>query len=73
MLIQMTLSLSPTSACLQNSVELRQAHWCFGSPISLRPTAAHPAHHYHSISMFFTQYITPAPGQDPAHAACWPS
>ncbi len=50
---------------LQNSVELRQAHWFWLTDLS-SPDPMHILPIIIIISMFFTQYITPAPGQDPA-------
>jgi YidC/Oxa1 family membrane protein insertase len=50
---------------LQNTVELRQAHWFWLTDLSA-PDPSHVLPVIIIISMFFTQYITPAPGQDPA-------
>jgi YidC/Oxa1 family membrane protein insertase len=50
---------------LQNTVELRQAHWFWLTDLSA-PDPSHVLPIIIIISMFFTQYITPAPGQDPA-------
>ena len=50
---------------LQNAVELRQAHWFWLTDLS-SPDPMHILPIIIIISMFLTQYITPAPGQDPA-------
>ncbi|MGA2570362.1 MAG: membrane protein insertase YidC [Terracidiphilus sp.] len=50
---------------LQNAVELRQSHWYWlpdlsqPDPIYILPICV-------IVTMFFTQYITPSPGMDPA-------
>jgi YidC/Oxa1 family membrane protein insertase len=64
MLIQMPLFFAYFRV-LQNSVELRQAHWFWLTDLS-SPDPMHILPIIIIISMFFTQYITPAPGQDPA-------
>ncbi len=64
MLIQMPLFFAYFRV-LQNSVELRQAHWFWLTDLS-SPDPLHILPIIIIISMFFTQYITPAPGQDPA-------
>ena len=50
---------------LQNAVELRQAHW-FWLPDLSQPDPTHVLPILIIISMFFTQFITPSPGMDPA-------
>ena len=50
---------------LQNTVELRQAHW-FWLPDLSTPDPIHILPILIIISMFLTQYITPSPGMDPA-------
>jgi len=64
MLIQMPLFFAYFRV-LQNAVELRQAHWYWLTDLS-SPDPLHILPILIIISMFFTQYITPAPGQDPA-------
>ncbi len=64
MLIQMPLFFAYFRV-LQNTVELRQAHWYWLTDLS-SPDPMHILPIIIIISMFFTQYITPAPGQDPA-------
>jgi YidC/Oxa1 family membrane protein insertase len=64
MLIQMPLFFAYFRV-LQNAVELRQAHWFWLTDLS-SPDPLHILPIIIIISMFFTQYITPAPGQDPA-------
>jgi YidC/Oxa1 family membrane protein insertase len=64
MLIQMPLFFAYFRV-LQNAVELRQAHWYWLTDLS-SPDPWHILPIIIIISMFFTQYITPAPGQDPA-------
>ncbi len=64
MLIQMPLFFAYFRV-LQNTVELRQAHWFWLKDLST-PDPLHILPILIIISMFFTQYITPAPGQDPA-------
>jgi len=64
MLIQMPLFFAYFRV-LQNTVELRQAHWFWLTDLST-PDPMHILPIIIIISMFFTQYITPAPGQDPA-------
>jgi YidC/Oxa1 family membrane protein insertase len=64
MLIQMPLFFAYFRV-LQNAVELRQAHWFWLTDLS-SPDPMHILPIIIIISMFFTQYITPAPGQDPA-------
>jgi len=50
---------------LQNAVELRQSHWYWLPDLSQPdPTFILPI--CVIITMFFTQYITPSPGMDPA-------
>jgi YidC/Oxa1 family membrane protein insertase len=50
---------------LQNAVELRQAHWYWLPDLS-QPDPSHILPIFVIITMFFTQYITPSPGMDPA-------
>jgi len=50
---------------LQNAVELRQAHWYWLPDLS-QPDPTHVLPIFVIITMFFTQYITPSPGMDPA-------
>jgi YidC/Oxa1 family membrane protein insertase len=50
---------------LQNAVELRQAHWYWLSDLS-NPDPLHILPILIILTMFFTQYITPSPGMDPA-------
>ena len=50
---------------LQNAVELRQAHWFWLTDLS-NPDPLHILPVLIIITMFFTQYITPSPGMDPA-------
>jgi YidC/Oxa1 family membrane protein insertase len=49
---------------LQNTVELRQAHWFWLTDLST-PDPIHILPILIILSMFFTQYITPSPGMDP--------
>ncbi len=53
---------------LQNAVELRQAHWYWLPDLS-QPDPTHVLPIFVIVTMFFTQYITPSPGMDPASAA----
>jgi YidC/Oxa1 family membrane protein insertase len=64
MLLQMPLFFAYFRV-LQNAVELRQAHW-FWLPDLSRPDPTHILPILIIISMFFTQFITPSPGMDPA-------
>jgi YidC/Oxa1 family membrane protein insertase len=50
---------------LQNAVELRQAHWYWLTDLS-SPDPLHILPILIILTMFFTQYITPSPGMDPA-------
>jgi YidC/Oxa1 family membrane protein insertase len=50
---------------LQNTVELRQAHWFWLHDLSA-PDPLHILPVLIIITMFLTQYITPSPGMDPA-------
>jgi YidC/Oxa1 family membrane protein insertase len=50
---------------LQNTVELRQAHWFWLHDLSA-PDPLHILPILIIITMFLTQYITPSPGMDPA-------
>ena len=64
MLIQMPLFFA-YFRLLQNTVELRQAHWYWLSDLS-SPDPLHILPILIIITMFLTQYITPSPGMDPA-------
>jgi YidC/Oxa1 family membrane protein insertase len=64
MLIQMPLFFA-YFRLLQNTVELRQAHWFWLTDLSA-PDPSHFLPILIIISMFLTQYITPSPGMDPA-------
>ena len=50
---------------LQNTVELRQAHWFWLTDLSA-PDPLHVLPILIILSMFLTQFITPSPGMDPA-------
>jgi YidC/Oxa1 family membrane protein insertase len=50
---------------LQSTVELRQAHWLWLKDLSA-PDPMYVLPILIILSMFFTQYITPSPGMDPA-------
>ena len=50
---------------LQNTVELRQAHWFWLTDLS-NPDPLHILPIIIIASMFLTQFITPSPGMDPA-------
>jgi len=50
---------------LQNTVELRQAHWFWLSDLS-NPDPLHILPIVIIVTMFLTQFITPSPGMDPA-------
>ncbi|MGO9778069.1 MAG: membrane protein insertase YidC [Terracidiphilus sp.] len=62
MLIQMPLFFA-YFRLLQNTVELRQAHWYWLSDLS-SPDPLHILPILIIITMFLTQYITPTPGMD---------
>jgi len=62
MLIQMPLFFAYFEM-LQNTVELRQAHWLWLPDLS-RPDPLHILPIGILISMFLAQYITPSPGMD---------
>jgi YidC/Oxa1 family membrane protein insertase len=64
MLVPMLL-LWPYFRVLEYTVELRQAHWLWLPDLS-QPDPTHILPIFIIISMFFTQYITPSPGMDPA-------
>ena len=64
MLIQMPLFFAYFRV-LQNTVELRQAHWFWLTDLSA-PDPIHILPIIIIITMFLTQYITPSPGMDPA-------
>jgi YidC/Oxa1 family membrane protein insertase len=50
---------------LSKAVDLRQAHWLWLHDLS-RPDPLHILPVFFIASMFLVQYITPAPGMDPA-------
>ena len=50
---------------LQNTVELRQAHWYWLTDLST-PDPLHILPIIIIVTMFLTQFITPSPGMDPA-------
>jgi YidC/Oxa1 family membrane protein insertase len=62
MLIQMPLFFA-YFRLLQNTVELRQAHWYWLSDLS-SPDPLHILPILIIITMFLTQFITPSPGMD---------
>jgi YidC/Oxa1 family membrane protein insertase len=64
MLVQMPLFFAYFRV-LQNTVELRQAHWFWLTDLSA-PDPIHILPILIILSMFLTQYITPSPGMDPA-------
>ncbi|SPE21371.1 Membrane protein insertase YidC [Candidatus Sulfotelmatomonas gaucii] len=64
MLVPLIL-LWPYFRVLQYAVELRQAHWMWLPDLS-QPDPTYILPILIIISMFFTQYITPSPGMDPA-------
>ena len=64
MLIQMPLFFA-YFRLLQNTVELRQAHWFWLNDLSA-PDPLHILPILIIITMFLTQFITPAPGMDAA-------
>jgi YidC/Oxa1 family membrane protein insertase len=64
LLIQMPLFFAYFRV-LQNAVELRQAHWFWLTDLS-SPDPLHILPILIILTMFFTQYITPSPGMDPA-------
>jgi YidC/Oxa1 family membrane protein insertase len=64
MLLQMPLFYAYYRV-LQNSVELRQAHWLWLPDLS-QPDPTHILPIFIIGTMFLTQYITPSPGMDPA-------
>ncbi len=63
MLLQMPLFFAYFRV-LQNTVELRQAHWAWLSDLSA-PDPLHILPAIIIVSMFLTQFITPSPGMDP--------
>jgi len=63
MLLQMPLFFAYFRV-LQNTVELRQAHWAWLHDLSA-PDPLHVLPIIIIITMFLTQYITPSPGVDP--------
>ena len=63
MLLQMPLFFAYFRV-LQNTVELRQAHWLWLHDLSA-PDPLHVLPIIIIITMFFTQFITPSPGMDP--------
>jgi YidC/Oxa1 family membrane protein insertase len=64
MLVPLIL-LWPYFRVLQYAVELRQAHWMWLPDLS-QPDPTYVLPILIIITMFFTQYITPSPGMDPA-------
>ena len=64
MLLQMPLFFAYYRMLL-NAVELRQAHWLWLPDLS-QPDPTHILPIVIIATMFFTQYITPSPGMDPA-------
>jgi len=64
MLIQMPLFFAYFRV-LQNTVELRQAHWFWLTDLS-SPDPLHILPILIIVTMFLTQYITPSPGMDAA-------
>ena len=64
MLVPLIL-LWPYFRVLQYAVELRQAHWMWLPDLS-QPDPTYILPILIIITMFFTQYITPSPGMDPA-------
>ncbi len=64
MLIQMPLFFAYFRV-LQNTVELRQAHWFWLTDLSA-PDPLHILPILIILTMFLTQFITPSPGMDPA-------
>ncbi len=64
MLIQLPL-LFAFYQMLAKAVDLRQAHWLWLHDLS-RPDPMHILPVFFIASMFLVQYITPAPGMDPA-------
>ncbi len=64
MLVPLIL-LWPYFRVLQYAFELRQAHWMWLPDLS-QPDPTYILPILIIISMFFTQYITPSPGMDPA-------
>ncbi len=64
MLVQMPLFIAYIEV-LSNVIELRQAHWFWLTDLSL-PDPLHILPILIILTMFLTQYITPAPGMDPA-------
>jgi YidC/Oxa1 family membrane protein insertase len=63
LLIQMPLFFAYFRV-LQNTVELRQAHWTWLTDLSA-PDPLHILPAIIIVSMFLTQFITPSPGMDP--------
>lgn len=63
MLLQMPLFFAYFRV-LQNTVELRQAHWLWLKDLSA-PDPLHILPILIIVSMFLTQFITPSPGMDP--------
>jgi YidC/Oxa1 family membrane protein insertase len=63
MLLQMPLFFAYFRV-LQNTVELRQAHWAWLTDLSA-PDPLHILPIIIIVSMFVTQFITPSPGMDP--------
>jgi YidC/Oxa1 family membrane protein insertase len=63
MLLQMPLFFAYFRV-LENTVELRQAHWLWLHDLSA-PDPSHVLPVLIIVTMFLTQYITPSPGMDP--------
>jgi YidC/Oxa1 family membrane protein insertase len=64
MLVQMPLFFAYYRV-LGNAIELRQAHWFWLTDLSM-PDPLYILPVLIILTMFFTQYITPSPGMDPA-------
>jgi YidC/Oxa1 family membrane protein insertase len=64
MIVQMPLFIAYFEV-LSNVIELRQAHWFWLTDLSA-PDPVHILPIFIILSMFFTQYISPSPGMDPA-------
>jgi YidC/Oxa1 family membrane protein insertase len=64
MLVPLVL-LWPYFRVLEYAVELRQAHWMWLPDLS-QPDPTYVLPVLIIVTMFFTQYITPSPGMDPA-------
>ncbi len=64
MLIQLPV-LYAFYSMLSKAIDLRHAHWLWIADLS-RPDVHHVLPVFFVVSMFLTQYLTPAPGMDPA-------